>query len=161
MDEGSMQGYEVVTSDDEKVGHVVGTVGGNLIVEHGKLFKSKHPLPLAFAHVDEAQRVVRTTVSRQLFEDAPKVDGELDEREVARYYGLAAGEDAPETKGYGEILPDDPAWTAEDDYRRAGLPTPEEQRVQVREHMRPEHGGDPAASPQGGARPVIPPDGPS
>ena len=39
-----MEGYDVVTHDDEKVGTVAGS-GDYLIVEHGLLRKTKHALP--------------------------------------------------------------------------------------------------------------------
>jgi DNA-binding CsgD family transcriptional regulator len=116
-DEGrQMKGYTVVTSDDAKVGHVVGEVGENLIVEHGHLMKSRRPLPRAFAHADDDGQIVRTTVSKAILEDAPKVEADgsdLDEAEVARYYGLAAGDPAPETQGDGAMRPDDPARSIE------------------------------------------------
>ena len=40
-----MEGYDVVTIEDEKVGKVVDTHGDNLIVEQGTIRKSKHALP--------------------------------------------------------------------------------------------------------------------
>ena len=42
-----MEGYDVVTFDDEKVGTVAGESGDYLIVEHGLIRKSKHALPRA------------------------------------------------------------------------------------------------------------------
>jgi hypothetical protein len=129
-----MEGFTVVTSDDAKFGEVKAERGDNLIVEQGRIFKSRVALPRAFAHVDEAERVVRTTISKQVLESAPKLDGdELDEFAVAEHYGLAAAESVPDTQGYGEVLPDDPARTADDDARRAGLATPDEQRAAIRE----------------------------
>ena len=128
-----MEGYDVITSDEHKLGHVVGTMGDNLVVEHGMLHQTKHTVPKAFAHVDEGEHVVRLTISKQIVEEAPKVNGdELDERAVAEHYGLASGFEAPETEGYGELLPDDPGRTAEDDARRAGIPTATEERLDVR-----------------------------
>src|SRR6266581_5589239 len=53
-----MQGYEVVTIEDDKLGHVVGEDGEFLIVEHG-LLKKKHALPRKLTEVDEAAGVVR------------------------------------------------------------------------------------------------------
>jgi hypothetical protein len=133
-----MEGYDVVTSNEQKVGHVVGTYGDNLIVEQGTLLKSKRVLPRAFAHVDEDARVVRTTVSKYVLQDAPKVDdGEVDETAVARHYGLAGGETTPETLGQGELNPDDPSRTAEDDERAAGLTPAPAERAHVRESLRP------------------------
>jgi hypothetical protein len=117
-----MEGYEVRTSEDEKIGKIVGTIGDNLIVEHGTIRKARHPLPRAFAQIDEEERVVRATVSKDVLEDAPEVeDGSVDEQAVARHYELAGGEVQPETLGYGEVTADDPARTAEDDMRAAGV----------------------------------------
>ena len=113
-----MHGYDVLTSEDEKVGQVVGESGDNLIVEQGAIFKSKRPLPRAFVHVDESAGVVRTTISKQLLEEAPKVegDGDVDELEVARYYGL--GEETPPNDP--ERTPDDDAHSARSAERRGG-----------------------------------------
>lgn len=121
-----MHGYDVLTSEDEKVGQVVGESGDNLIVEQGAIFKSKRPLPRAFVHVDESAGVVRTTISKQLLEEAPKVegDGDVDELEVARYYGL--GEETP---------PNDPERTPDDDAHSAGLPSAEEERIETTTRM--------------------------
>ncbi len=105
-----MDGYDVITSDGDKVGQVVGTDGANLVVEHGWVRKSRHVVPQAFASTDRDQHVVRLTVPRQVFEDGPTAGGDrIDEEEVAAYYGLAAGEEAPATQGYGELEPNDPA----------------------------------------------------
>lgn len=145
-----MDGYTVVTSDDEKVGHVVGEVGDNLIVERGHLIKSRHPLPRAFAHAIDDEQVVRTTVSKSVLEDAPKINADgsdLDETAVAQHYGLAGGEDSPETLGYGDVDPDDPAHGIEADRAASGMPTPEEERVRTRENLRSGGGQSGPASP--------------
>jgi hypothetical protein len=94
-----MEGYELLTSDDKRLGHVVGTVGDNVIVEHGHLRKSRHAVPQTFVEVDEDEGVVRTTLSKELIEDSPKVadDGDVDELEIAAYYGLAEEYEEPET----------------------------------------------------------------
>jgi hypothetical protein len=131
-----MEGYDVLTPDEEKVGRVVGTIGDNLIVEQGHLRKSKHALPKTFAHVDDDEQVVRVTVSKQILGDAPTVqDDELDEQAVARHYGLAAGESAPETQGYGDVEPDDPAWSAEHEELRTGVTPAPQERAQIREGL--------------------------
>ena len=129
-----MEGYDVYTSDGDRLGHVVSRVGDTLVVEHGTLRKSCHPLPLAFVETDDDSRVVRTTLSKELIQDSPKVkNGEMDEIEVARYYGLAAGEVAPETEGYGALNADDPARTPVADAYAANVETAEEQRARIRE----------------------------
>jgi hypothetical protein len=129
-----MEGYEVITSDDAKAGHVVEIRGDNLIVEHGTLFKSRHALPLTFVVADEGERVVRASISKEILESSPKVeDGRVDERAVAEHYGLASGFDTPPTEGEGELVSDDPAFGAERDAHRVGMERAEEQRARIRE----------------------------
>jgi hypothetical protein len=136
-----MDGYDVIASDDHKVGRVVGTIGDNLVVEHGTIFKAKHVLPRAFAEVDDEEHVVRATVSRDVFESGPKLEnGHVDERAVAEHYGLAGGQDAPPTGGYGELNPDDPARTAEEDSRDAGFGSADERRARLHGHTAPGEG---------------------
>jgi hypothetical protein len=140
-----MDGYEVLTSDDAKVGKVVKASGDFVIVEHGTIFKSRHAIPRVFAHADDDERVVRTTISKTMIEDSPEVeDGNVDEQEVARYYGLAAGDPAPETLGAGELLPDDPARSAEADRAAAGLPTAGEERLTAQRHVHDGVSGPPS-----------------
>src|SRR4051812_27669165 len=109
-----MEGYEVISSDDRKLGHVVGEKGDNVIVEHGLLRKTRQAIPKPFLHADESEEVVRASVPSEIVESSPKIeDDRVDEGEVARHYGLAGGDPAPETQGYGEVVPDDPARSAE------------------------------------------------
>jgi len=108
--ERGMKGYDVRTIDDDKVGHVVDTDGDFFIVEHG-LLKSKHALPMTFAEVDEDAGVVRTTLSKSLIHDSPKVNGEFDREAIAEHYGRAEGFEDPPTRGLGIVEPDDPAFT--------------------------------------------------
>ena len=86
-----MRGYEVVTSDDRVVGHVADVRQGFLVVESGRIHKTRHPVPREFVHVvDEAAKAF-VTVPRRILMDAPKVDksGDFDRIEAARHYGLA------------------------------------------------------------------------
>jgi hypothetical protein len=145
-----MEGYEVIGSDGAKVGEVVAVEGDFLVVEGGFLRKSRHAVPKALAHPEEDERVVRLTVSKQLVTDSPTVsDGELDRRSVAEHYGLAEGEVAPATEGYGELRPDDPAWSAEQEELRSGVEPAPQRRARIRE-------GESEAGLHG--RPIIPPD---
>jgi hypothetical protein len=128
-----MQGYDVITVDDEKVGSVVGEEGEFLIVEQGAIRKTKHALPREFAHVDEAERQIRMTVSKEIFCDSPKVNGEADRQAIAEHYGLAAGSEAPATEGDGETAPGDPARSAEEQEARSGLTPAAEERARIRE----------------------------
>ena len=130
-----VEGYEVMTSDDCKLGSVVAVEGGNVIVEHGTLRKARHAVPMAFAETDDSAKVVRLSVSKEIVESSPKLNGSIDEQAIAAHYGLAEAFDAPETEGYGDVLPDDPAFGAEQDATRAGVETGPQQSMRTRDEM--------------------------
>ena len=145
-----MEGYEVIGSDDGKVGEVAAVEGDLVIVESGLLRKTRHAVPNAFAHADDDERVVRLSLAKELVESSPKVeDGDVDRRAVADHYGLSEGYEAPETKGYGELTTDGPASSAEHEERRTGVEPAPERRARIRE-------GESDAGLRG--RPIIPPD---
>jgi hypothetical protein len=124
-----MEGYDVVTIEDEKVGKVVGTHGGHLVVEQGMLRKSKHALPREFAEVDESEQLVRMTVSKDVFCDSPTIDdGDVDEKAIAEHYGLSF-----ETAA-------DPPGHAEQDATRADVSSAPEERLHVQKDESPEAG---------------------
>jgi hypothetical protein len=127
-----MEGYDVITSDGHKAGQVERVDGDLLVIERGLLFKRRTALPRALADVDEGDRVVRTTVSKQLLSDAPKVDPDaVDRHAVGAFFGLAIDDTAPGTEGDGVSNPDDPSRTAEADETRLGIHTAEEERLGV------------------------------
>lgn len=129
-----MEGYEVISSDEKALGEVVEVKGDHLIVERGLLRKGRHAIPKAFAEENPSEHVVRLTVSQALVDASPKLDdGQVDERAVAEHYGLAAGDPAPDTEGYGELRPDDPARSAEEQELRAGREPAAQQRAAIRE----------------------------
>jgi hypothetical protein len=128
-----VEGFQVITSDDCKLGEVAGVEGDNLIVEHGHLRKTKHAIPKTFAHTDESEQVVRLSVSKEIVESSPKVNGQVDEQAVAEHYGLASAFEAPETAGYGDVEPDDPARSAQEDEIRLGMTPADQQRAEIRE----------------------------
>jgi hypothetical protein len=129
-----MEGFEVVTSDDCKIGHVVAVKDGHLIIEHGLLKKTKHAVPETFAYPDESEQTVRLSVSKEIVESSPKLDnGSIDTQAVAEHFGLAEGTPSPDTEGYGDVLPDDPARTADQDLMRAGQEPADQQRAKTRE----------------------------
>ena len=133
-----MEGYEVITSDEQKVGRVVGLEDDQLIVEHGHLRKTRQAIPITFAHADESEEVVRVSVSKETIESSPKIeDGSVDRRAVAQHYGLAEGEPAPETEGYGEVRSDDPALSAEQEELRTGVEPAAQRRAEIREGAAP------------------------
>jgi hypothetical protein len=139
-----MEGYDVVTVDDHKLGKVVGEQGTFLIVEQGAILKSKHALPREFAHVDDAEQQVRVTVPKEIFSDSPKVDEDFDEQAVAEYYGLAPSP-GPGTEGYGVSGDGDPSRSSEEQAARQGLEPAAEQRARMRDGE--EQSGLPASSP--------------
>jgi hypothetical protein len=133
-----MEGYEVITSDEHKAGHVVGVEADHLIVEHGHVRKTRHAIPRTFAHADDAERVVRLSVSQEIVETSPKLEeGDVDHRAVAEHFGLAEGSVAPETLGEGDLTPDDPAWSAEQEELRTGVEPAPERRARMREGEAP------------------------
>ena len=150
-----MEGYEVTTSDDEKVGKVVGLTGENMIVEYGTLFKHRRAVPRTFASVDDEERSVCVSISKDVIDDAPEVasDGTVDAEAVALHYGLAESPGEP-AEGYGDVVSDDPRETADQLGRRLGVEPAEEQRARVREGIR-QDSGHAYETP---ARPTIPPD---
>jgi hypothetical protein len=128
-----LQGYDVVTSDDHKIGMVVDVRDDCLIVEHGHVFKAKHAIPKTFTSVDEAANVVRATITKDVFSDSPKVTDEWNCNAVLQHYGLAGGFAEPETEGYGETTATDPAWSAEATGAQHGVTPPEQERVAIKE----------------------------
>ena len=94
-----MEGYDVVSSDDHKVGHVVDEQNGYLIVESGMLRKHKYAVPLDMARTDTDDEVVRLTVSKQMVEEGPTVD-DGDWQAVEDYYGRSS-----EQEGQGADIP--------------------------------------------------------
>jgi len=130
---GSMEGYDVITSDDRKAGYVIADRGEYVVVEQGHLRKTLHAVPKPFVHTDESEQVVRLSVSSDIVESSPKIKGEdIDEGAVARHCGLAAGDPAPETQGYGDLLPDDPARSSEEEALRTGVEPAPEVRARIR-----------------------------
>jgi len=145
-----MEGYEVITSDEQKAGRVVDLKGDYVVVEYGLLRKKRRAIPKPFLHADDSEHVVRLSVAWDMVDTSPKIDnGSVDERAGAAHYGLVEGYDAPETKGYGELLPGDPAWSAEEEELRTGVEPAAEQRARIRT-------GKEDPGPHG--RPIIPPD---
>jgi hypothetical protein len=129
-----MEGFEVVTSDDCKIGHVAEVRDRHVIIEHGLLKKTRHAVPETFIHTADGEQVVRLSVSKEIVETSPKLDnGSIDTRAVAEHFGLAEGTPAPETEGYGELLPDDPAVSADQDAFRAGREPADKERAEIRE----------------------------
>lgn len=133
-----MEGYDVIGSDDHKVGAVTAVEDDLLIVEGGLLRKSRHAIPLAFAHADESAQVVRLSVSKQVVDDSPPVEnGDVDRQAVASHYGLVQPTEV------------DPDSDAEEDAKRSGLDPAPRERARIRE-------GGSEAGPHG--RQIIPPD---
>jgi len=132
-----VEGYDVVTTADESAGRVVAVVDDFLIVEQGHLRKTRHPVPIEFAHPRDAEQVVCLTVPKEVLQDAPTADGEdFDRQAVAEYYGLAEGYAAPETEGLGELEPHETAWSAE--HESAAVEPAAKERAEIRESLRPE-----------------------
>jgi hypothetical protein len=129
-----MEGFEVVTSDDCKIGHVAEVRDRHLIIERGLLKKTRHAVPKTFAYTTDGEQIVRLSVSKEIVETSPKLEnGSIDTHAVAAHFGLAESTSAPETEGYGEVLPDDPARSADQDLLRAGEQPADQERAEIRE----------------------------
>ena len=88
-----MEGYDVVSNDDQKVGHVVDKQNGYLIVESGLVRKHKYAVPLDAARTDGDEEVVRLTLSKQMVEEGPTVD-DGNWQAVEEYYGRGSEQEA-------------------------------------------------------------------
>jgi hypothetical protein len=137
-----VDGYKVVTADEKEIGEVVGRLGDSVVIEHGLLRKKKHALPLAFASADDEEQVLRTTLSKEMIEASPQLDddGDVDEGQIAIYYGLAEAEAEPGTEGYGELGADETAIATDREARSQGLTAAEEERASIREGLSPGEG---------------------
>ena len=92
-----MEGYDVISVvDDETLGTVVRDEGDYVVFEHGTFRKQHHAVPKTTVEVDTERREVRTTLSKELIEESPKVgDDGLDREALAHHYGAPdTGEEA-------------------------------------------------------------------
>jgi len=119
-----MEGQTVVTSDDHKLGTVIAERDDCVIIETGHVFKTKHAIPREFLH--EGDGDIRATVTKDVFDDSPKVDlDNWDCSAVRLHYGL---------DGPFEVDPDPNGLeTAETDQRRAGQTPATETRLAVQD----------------------------
>jgi hypothetical protein len=116
-----VNGYELVTSDDEKVGTIVGQTGDFVIVENGLLRRHRYVVPAELTSVEEERGVVRTTVVKEIIRQAPEADGNgaFDEGAVRSYYGLSAAEARSWTRPEETSAIDEDAETTFPDTRRS------------------------------------------
>jgi hypothetical protein len=86
-----MEGYDLISLvNDRKLGTVVREEGDYVVFEHGTLRKQHHAVPKTAVEVDEGRRQVRTTLSKELIEESPRVeDGGLDRDALDRHYGTS------------------------------------------------------------------------
>jgi hypothetical protein len=113
-----VHGQAVVTSDDQKLGHVVAVEDDIAILENGHLRKHRHALPTSLLH-DAEDGLLRATVGKPVVESSPRVDGESFDRDaVLTHYGLIGptvvdpdpdGLDSAETAGAREGVEPAPA----------------------------------------------------
>ena len=99
-----MEGYDVVSNDDQKVGHVVDKQNGYLIVESGLVRKHKYAVPLDAARTDGDEEVVRLTLSKQMVEEGPTVD-DGNWQAVEEYYGRSSEQEAQDAAGHPTCRP--------------------------------------------------------
>jgi hypothetical protein len=82
-----MEGIDVVTYDEDKLGTVLEQRDDFVIIESGHVFKSKHAIPRDFVH--EQDGVLVATVAKDVVMDSPKLEnGTFDAEAIRRHYGL-------------------------------------------------------------------------
>jgi hypothetical protein len=82
-----MEGQDVVTSDEHRLGHVVAERDGYVVVESGHVFKSRYAIPTDFLH--EHDGVLRATVAKSVVTESPKLEeDEVDLDALRLHYGL-------------------------------------------------------------------------
>jgi hypothetical protein len=82
-----MEGTDVVTYDEDKLGTVLEQRDDFVIIESGHVFKSKHAIPRDFVH--EQDGVLVATVAKDVVMDSPKIEnGTFDAEAIRRHYGL-------------------------------------------------------------------------
>jgi hypothetical protein len=82
-----MEGTDVLTYDEDKLGTVLEQRDDFVIIESGHVFKSKHAIPREFIH--EQNGVLVATVAKDVVMESPKVNGDaIDAHEIRRHYGL-------------------------------------------------------------------------
>jgi hypothetical protein len=86
-----VKGYDVVRSDGQRIGRVADAIGGFVVVELGRLMRTRLALPREFAHATDGERKVAVTATRALLEQAPRVSrsGVFDASASARHFGVA------------------------------------------------------------------------
>src|SRR5262245_18045048 len=88
----AVKGYVVVGSDGQRIGRVSSAIGGFVVVERGRLMRTRLALPREFAHTTDGDRKVAVTAPRALLEQAPRVrrGGAFDASATARQFGVAS-----------------------------------------------------------------------
>ena len=131
-----MEGYDVLTSDDDKVGRVVGRRGAVPVVETGHLLKrstrSRRRSPTRTRRSASSGSRSRGTSSH----DSPKVsDDDFDEAEVA---STTASQRATRrrrpSRPPASSSPTIPAISAEQEGARHGIEPAEQRRAEIREN---------------------------
>jgi hypothetical protein len=81
-------GYDVITTDGDRVGTVVGVSAESILVERRRLFRSWRALPMRLAVVRASDRTVIMLVSPDELWRSPKVerDEPVDDELVASHY---------------------------------------------------------------------------
>lgn len=87
----SFDGYPVMTTEDQTVGHVVAESELAWLVECGLLRKRCHALPKQFASIDQEEGFVRMHgLSKEMLAESPKLKREapLDDFAIAAWWGI-------------------------------------------------------------------------
>ena len=85
-----MKGYDVVRSDGKRIGRVADKIGGFVVVDLGRLLRTRLALPREFTHATDCDRRVAITAPLALLQAAPRVTrkGAFDAGAVSRHFGV-------------------------------------------------------------------------
>ena len=86
-----MKGYDVVRSDGRRIGRVADAFGDYVIVELGRVVRTRRVLPTEFVHAADRERKIVVTASTARLEAAPRAarSGRFDAAAAARHFGTA------------------------------------------------------------------------
>jgi hypothetical protein len=81
-----LNGQDVISSDDRKLGHVVGERDNCAIVEHGHVFKTRRAIPLSL--MEESGGMMKAAITKDVFDSSPNAaDRRWNKDEILMHYG--------------------------------------------------------------------------
>jgi hypothetical protein len=103
-----MKGKQVVTFDGHRIGPVVDERDDCVVVESGVISKTRHVVPRSFLHEHDGE--LQSTVSKEVFDEAPTVDSDdWSAEDVRLHFGLDGPYEIESDAEVGDADADRPA----------------------------------------------------